>query len=331
MMSEKQCIGVVISSQSARSVLKSSVCVHYLNQKLDKLYPKKRCDKIFWLTRPEFFDLVPDSVSLKVDITKPESVALLNFLEAEYVFVYDSDMRGFLYGGFLRFKMKNKINFYGHYLTNLGEKVKTDIPANDDEGYLFNLHRRFSDYAYCRITKKLNGATTFGVLGIYFGEGSPTKKLSFTAYMALVNRLFKEVVFSSIILFGPACNDLRANAIVKENKNFNLVNTVGEFENYQYLAHGFRECNVILAEDNFGLYLALALKKPVVGLFGHTLSTSIGDFDKLCKIDSQCNFACRPCGDKECRVDEGCYEFFSENKIVESLKDLRIKGGEDVC
>lgn len=309
---------IVVSSKNAKEVLKSTRCLHQLY-----LYT------VYWLTRPEYFDIVPDEphVYKKLDVASVEAKLLLDNLDVRQVWVFDDDLRGRLIG--LQMNKGRGVVFQGYSLTPGGreDNVLTEGDGLFGENYIFNVKGMVDDYIFHLIHKPLGPGKTYGTLGIYFGGGDAYKKLPFPEYNRIIRSLVERQLMSSIVLFGSEDNSIRANAVMHDNSDVLIVNAVGQIPKCNQLAHGFRECDVILSEDNFGMHLAIAVNQSVVGLFGHTDPDDTDDFANLWKVRTKCEASCVPCGDDTCNIDENCWNDFDIDEILAAIIKMNPKCG----
>jgi len=310
-MMSKPNTAIVISSKSAKEVLRSTRCLHQL----------RHC-AVYWLTEPEFFGILPDSrIYQKIDIASNEAILLPiccgeiwshHVFVIDHAWVFDDDFRGRLFENYLSgFIRCRDLNCY----SDLDDRRK--LGGLD---YIFELRGRVDDYIYHLIHKPVAAGRTYGVLGIYFGSGDPYKKLPFLEYDNIIKVVMERQLASSVVLFGPEENSIRADAIVSENKRYLIVNAVGKISSYNQLAHGLKECDVVLGEDNFGMHLAVVIGSNVVGLFGHTEPGDVKHFPNLRIVQSCAEVPCYPCKDEDpCKLDDNCWNDFDTEAILEAI------------
>lgn len=80
-------------------------------------------------------------------------------------------------------------------------------------------------------------------------------------------------------------------------------------------------CRVIVTNDSLGLHIALALGKPVVALFGPTISTEVAG-DHLIKIMPPLDWDCIPCMESFCPKAEPCITHISVESVRNAIGDL---------
>ncbi len=78
-------------------------------------------------------------------------------------------------------------------------------------------------------------------------------------------------------------------------------------------------CRVLVTNDSLGLHIALALGKPVVALFGPTISTEVWG-ERLIKVGPALDWDCIPCMENTCRMGDPCIEHISVERVVEAIE-----------
>jgi heptosyltransferase II len=85
-------------------------------------------------------------------------------------------------------------------------------------------------------------------------------------------------------------------------------------------------CRVLVTNDSLGLHIALALRKPVVSLFGPTIATEVAG-DRLVKVLPPLDWDCIPCMDTKCYRNDPCIAhipFESVSKAVTGLLEGQV-------
>ena len=83
-------------------------------------------------------------------------------------------------------------------------------------------------------------------------------------------------------------------------------------------------CRVLVTNDSLGLHIALALGKPVVALFGPTISTEV-DGKNLIKLAPPLDWDCIPCMDTRCHRNDPCIEHISINSVSGAVRSLLVQ------
>jgi len=81
-------------------------------------------------------------------------------------------------------------------------------------------------------------------------------------------------------------------------------------------------CRTVVTADTLGLYLALALGKKVVALFGPTSAACCHAYGRGIKITPPVNLNCIPCCDTECRYAKSCVHTISPRQVADAVEVL---------
>jgi heptosyltransferase-2 len=74
--------------------------------------------------------------------------------------------------------------------------------------------------------------------------------------------------------------------------------------------------------DTLGLYLALALGRKVVGLFGPTSAERCHTYGRGMKLTPDLKLNCIPCCEGECGFERSCVETISPRRVAEAAEIL---------
>ena len=78
-------------------------------------------------------------------------------------------------------------------------------------------------------------------------------------------------------------------------------------------------CRVLVSNDSLGLHLALALGKPVVGLFGPTIASEV-DGPGLVRLTPPLDWDCIPCVQASCARGSPCMPFITPEQVERSVR-----------
>ena len=81
-------------------------------------------------------------------------------------------------------------------------------------------------------------------------------------------------------------------------------------------------CRTIVTNDSLGLHLALALGKKVIGMFGSTAAEQVYMYGQGVKLTPTCDRNCIPCFGSRCIFPDGCMEYISVDRVMESVEML---------
>ena len=91
---------------------------------------------------------------------------------------------------------------------------------------------------------------------------------------------------------------------------------VGSLEGYFEWVHS---CRILVTPDTFGLYLALAMGKKVVALFGPTPASCCHTYERGIKLVPKVHLSCMPCCQLECVFEKSCIETISPEQVAEAI------------
>ncbi|MEM4266885.1 MAG: glycosyltransferase family 9 protein [Candidatus Nanoarchaeia archaeon] len=313
---------------------------------LKKKYPNSF---LTWLVGAESYDLLKDtpyidrvvkynqegvdSLSVqKFDILinldkAPHAAALAMRFDAKAKFGYGLDEKGFVFP-----LNKGAEYHYSICLDNWGKKTSNDknyqemifmiagLKYNGEE-YSINVPKQAVEFAK-RFLEEHNVSHSDIVIGLNTGCGPvfPHKKWTFDGYSKLIEKLVREIN-AKVILFGSK-PELEYNAKLYSNSDFkdNIINATGATSITELAALiGF--CDVLVTGDTAGMHIAIALKKPVVALFGPTPSQEINIFGRGIKLVGKVD--CINCYDQfECKKSPTCMETITPEEVFDSILSI---------
>ncbi len=142
------------------------------------------------------------------------------------------------------------------------------------------------------------------------------KKLSVEKYIELARRLSDNKDIDVLLLGGP--DELERNRAIKERSGTGVIDT-GCGHTIRGFASIVHYCDVVLAGDTAAMHIAIALKKPVVAIFGSTSWSEVDLYQRGQKITS--GIGCSPCYKNACDMDEECMDKISVDKLYEAIVD----------
>ncbi len=89
-------------------------------------------------------------------------------------------------------------------------------------------------------------------------------------------------------------------------------------------------CRIVVSGDTLGLYLALALGKGVVGLFGPTSAARCHTYGRGIVLTPEVKLNCIPCCDTECQYGRSCVDTISPERVAGAIDMLDRAGIVDV-
>lgn len=196
----------------------------------------------------------------------------------------------------------------------------TKLNSQNDE-YELKLAREEFDFAD-RFFKENNLTSDDVIIGINTGAGKifANKNLGPTQIVELIELLDKKIKAKILLLGGPAEKELNER-VVKE-AGCEIINSGGRHSLKQFSAL-VNKCAIVITADTLCLHIAIALRRPVVALFGPTCHQEIDLYNRGCKILTEID--CAPCYKLSCEKHPNCMDGIKLEDILKAIKDL-IRG-----
>jgi len=219
---------------------------------------------------------------------------------------------------------------YSICLDNWGKKVENkktypemifDIAglSYDGEEYVVALPKNCSEFV-SRFFGNHDIRPSDTVIGLNTGCGPvyPHKKWTLDNHEKLIGKLVKEVG-AKILLFG-AQSEIEYNRELCSRFKSNVIDTTGSTSLADF-ASLTNICDVIVTGDTAGMHLAIALKKPVVALFGPTPAQEIDLYGRGIKLVGKVD--CINCYDQfPCDRNPTCMETITPDEVFDSILSL---------
>ncbi len=226
---------------------------------------------------------------------------------------FDKSPFNFLYTNVVNYKKIHEIERNLSLLEPLGIKVNskefpTLFPSDDDKNYI--------DKILSNVGSKL--------IGIAPGSIWATKRWLKERFAELVGLLVKDGF--AVVLIGGA-EDFELCEEIKKHSGFkDVYNFCGKLSLLQS-AELIRRCILLVSNDSAPMHIAVAMRTPVVAIFGPTIPEfgfyPYGDRDRVVQVE---NLYCRPCGihgGRKC--PEGhfkCMRLIETKTVYEEVKSL---------
>lgn len=200
--------------------------------------------------------------------------------------------------------------------------LELDLPYGE---YIFNLPEKDMQFASDILSK--HGITNNHlVIGFNIGAGGgfAGKKWTIDGYVELAKKIHNELEGKVVLLGGfdevDRCAQIlkRADVPIVHSGNHNTVNQFAGL-----IAH----CGAIISGDTLGMHLAIAMKTPVIALFGSTCPQEIDLYGRGKKIVS--NVDCAPCYKQYCEHGELCMKKIDVEQVFTCLYSLVRNRTED--
>ncbi len=286
------------------------------NSNIDRIIVYSR--DIAKLLTDEGFDIV---VSLDKAM---EAIELATFINAKEKYGFDADKNGALaplnkeaeYS--YRLGIDDDLKFYKNkktYQELIFEMVGLKYKNNPYELILDRKHIDFADDFFERNNLDKDDI----VIGINTGAGKvfANKNLGKNRLVSLIELLCKELNVKIILLGGPLEKDI--HRYIKKAMDGKVIDS-GCDNSLKQFAALINNCSLIIAADTLAMHMAIALKKPVITLFGPTCPQEIDLYGLGCKIVTDAG--CAPCYRNKCDREPNCMDKIDMDKILKAVKGL---------
>lgn len=155
------------------------------------------------------------------------------------------------------------------------------------------------------------------VVGLNTGCGPvfPQKKWTIEGYRGLVKKIHRILKAHVVLLGGP--HEQQRNRQIRVRLGIPVVDTGSD--NCISRFAGFIECcDLVVTGDTIALHLAIALKKPVVALFGPTCAQEIDLYGRGTTIVTPAS--CAPCYRNSCARHPSCMEMISVDEVFQAVR-----------
>jgi len=160
------------------------------------------------------------------------------------------------------------------------------------------------------------------VIGINTGSGKvfANKNLRPQKTAELIKLLNRQVKAKILLLGGPLEKEM--NERIFKNTGSRVING-GCGNSLKEFSALINRCSLVITADTLSLHIAVALKRPVVALFGPTSHQEIELYKRGRKIIS--GLSCAPCYKNKCGKALTCMDKIGLEKIADAAREL-IKG-----
>ncbi|MDQ7823552.1 MAG: glycosyltransferase family 9 protein [Candidatus Eremiobacteraeota bacterium] len=162
-------------------------------------------------------------------------------------------------------------------------------------------------------------ADRFPLIGLNTGCGDifATKKWALEGFVALAETARRELGAEILLLGGPA--ETERNRLIEEKISFPVHNT-GNNNTLKQFASFIRRCHLVVSADTTALHMAIALKVPVVALFGPTCHSEIYLYGRGEKVVS--DFPCAPCYRGNCEKEPRCMDSIRAGEVMAKITSV---------
>lgn len=292
----------------------------------DLLRENPQIDKLVKYNANSLSALQVQKFDILINLDKaPHAAALAMQLNAGEKLGYGLDEDGIV------FPMNKEAEYhYNICLDNWGKKIQNnktyqemifDIARVKYEGeeYVVNLPKNSSEFQL-RFLERHGIKPSDTVIGLNTGCGPvyPHKKWTLDNYAKLIDKLIKELD-AKILLLG-AKSEVEYNSELSSRFKSNVIDTTHSTSLVDF-ASLINICDVTVTGDTVGMHLAIALKKPVVALFGPTPAQEINLYGRGIKLVGKVD--CINCYDQfPCDKNPTCMETIAPDEVFDSILSL---------
>ncbi len=299
---------------------------------------------ITWITAPAATPLVPPSLVDRIWTLSPQTLFRLHVEEFDLVLSLDKepevtalamvarskdkrgmglDKNGAVYplnpqmATYYRLGLDNPLKFFGNtrtYPDLLAEAVSLPYdPLIDD----YHLDVRAEDMeAGRRLLAGLGLSPADPIVGLNTGAGGVfvNKDWTVLGYLELIRELERNRL--PVLLLGGDKESSRNSEIARRIAS-PYVREVGSSLSLGVFSGVISQCRVVVSGDTLGMHIALAMKRPVVALFGSTQPHEIELFGRGEKIVTPAT--CAPCYRRSCDIHPSCMELIDHKNVLEAV------------
>jgi len=157
------------------------------------------------------------------------------------------------------------------------------------------------------------------IIGINTGAGRvfANKNLKAGRIIELAELLQKRLNVAILLLGGPLEREINAQIIAQAQCRVYDSGCNHTLKEFSALVD---KCSLVITADTLALHIAIALKKPVVALFGPTCAQEIELYNQGRKIIT--NAPCAPCYRSNCGELSTCMDRISTEEIVKAAESV---------
>lgn len=194
------------------------------------------------------------------------------------------------------------------------------------EGEEYTLHltdeeKRFGDDLIQSMGLDRNRDILIG-LNTGCGDIFATKRWTFDGFVRLADLLHEEWGAEILLLGGPS--ETERNEALEKAIPFKVYNT-GTHNTLKQFSSIISNCHCIVSSDTTALHIAIALKVPVVALFGSTCHAEIHLYGRGEKVIS--DFPCSPCYRRNCDKERTCMDAMTAELVRDKTAYLLRQSG----
>lgn len=165
------------------------------------------------------------------------------------------------------------------------------------------------------------------VIGLNIGASWPTKRWPKEFFAQLADKLLA-MGYGVAFFGGPMDKDIVESCIeLMKDKDQGLLGVFTGKVNLLTLAALLKKCTVLVTNDSGPMHIAVAMKTPLVAIFGPSPVIGFSPYDES-SIVLESVTPCHPCGEHYCREHKlECMYSISVDRVLEKTLTLAKKRG----
>lgn len=219
------------------------------------------------------------------------------------------------------FNLSNELRF--HVNQKVVHELYFDLLGVPYEGEEYLIYPSEQDYAYADHLLRTLGLSAGPVVGLNTGGNAArfeTKQWTIDGFVQLARLLHQRLGAKVVLLGGPA--EVARNAEILSRTRDCAVDSGCEHTILQFCAF-LSQLDCVVSGDSFGLQAAVAMKTPVVGIFGPTPPQEIAIFGRGRKLVTP--LACSPCYTRSataCPRGADCMELITPEQVFAATAEV---------
>jgi len=159
------------------------------------------------------------------------------------------------------------------------------------------------------------------IVGLNTGRGGrfATKQWTVEGFASLATTVLDADPSAVCLLLGGEREREFNQAIAERCKHPRLIDSGCDNAMGEFIAL-IERCDALVSSDSLGMHIAIALKRPVVALFGPTAAQEVDVFGRGRKIVT--DFPCAPCYLRVCPYPVSCMQALTPATVFEALESL---------
>ena len=225
---------------------------------------------------------------------------------------------------YLKLGLDNQLKFVQN--TRTYQEIIAESAGLDYQRDEYLLFLRADEIAYGRqVMERLGMGDGELIVGLNTGSGGTYANKAWIAsgYVELVHCLARSAPHVKPVLLGGP-REIELNRWIEQETAGKALNT-GTHHTIRNFCGVVSQCQVVVTGDTLALHLAIALKRPVVAIFGPTCAQEIDLYGRGQAITT--TIACSPCYKRECDYSPTCMDVIPVEHVFTALQTVLANEG----